>query len=59
MIHLAPHGIRQPMPIVLPSQLDRLEDHEIPKEFDPVAIEEFVTETRRSGGGELANAQTI
>lgn len=47
------------MPIVLPSQLDRLEDHEIPKEFDPGAIEEFVNETRRSSGGELANAQTI
>lgn len=47
------------MPIVLPSQLERLEDHEIPKEFDPAAIEEFVTETRQSGGGELANAQTI
>ncbi|HNN91573.1 MAG TPA: class I SAM-dependent DNA methyltransferase [Pseudomonadota bacterium] len=47
------------MPIVLPSQLERLEDHEIPKEFDPVAIEEFVSETRRSSGGELANAQTI
>ena len=47
------------MPIVLPSQLDRLEDHEIPKEFDAGAIEEFVAKTRQSGGGELANAQTI
>ncbi|MBL9045130.1 MAG: class I SAM-dependent DNA methyltransferase [Myxococcales bacterium] len=47
------------MPIVLPCQLDRLEDHEIPKEFDAGAIEEFVAKTRQSGGGELANAQSI
>lgn len=47
------------MPIVLPSQLERLEDHEIPKEFDAGAIEEFVLSTRQSGGAELANAQTI
>lgn len=47
------------MPIVLRSQLDKLEAHEIPKEYDPVAIEAFVTETEQSSGGELANAQTI
>lgn len=47
------------MPIVLPGQLERLEDHEIPKEFDAGAVDEFVSSTRQSGGAELANAQSI
>ena len=47
------------MPIVLRSQLDKLEVHEIPKEYDLKAIEKFVQETERSSGGELSNAQSI
>lgn len=47
------------MPIILPSQLERLEDHEIPKEFEAGAIEEFVSQTRNSSGSEMSNSQSI
>lgn len=47
------------MPIVLPSQLDRLEDHEIPREFDAEAIDAFIATTAQSSGAELANSQSI
>lgn len=47
------------MPALLPTQLDALEAHEIPKEYDARAVRAFVDETSSSGGAELANAQTI
>lgn len=47
------------MPAILPTQLDRLEEHEIPKEYDPEKIREFVTWCKDSEGAELSNAQRI
>ncbi len=47
------------MAIVLPSQLDPLEAHEIPAQYNQPRIEAFVEKTRASGGAELANAQSI
>ncbi len=47
------------MPAIIPSQLDRLEHHEIPDEFDPASVRRFLAATSGSGGAELANAQSI
>jgi hypothetical protein len=47
------------VPAVLPSQIDRLEQHEIPSGYDPAAIRRFLAATTGSSGAELANAQSI
>ena len=43
------------MPIILPSQLERLEDHEVPAEYSADALDLFIEGSRRSAGAELAN----
>lgn len=47
------------MTILLASVLDRLEAHEIPKEYDRARLQAFITETKGGQGAELANAQLI
>ena len=47
------------MAAILPRQLDRLEEHEFPKGFNPKAVRAFLDETSASGGAELANSQSI
>ena len=47
------------MAAILPRQLDRLEEHEFPKGFNPKAVRAFLDETGASGGAELANSQSI
>lgn len=47
------------MPAIVPSQLDRLEEHEIPQNHDPAKIRAFVAWCKRSEGAELSNAQQI
>lgn len=47
------------MPSLLLSQLDVLEQHEIPPEYDRKTLQEFIAWSRASSGAELANAQKI
>lgn len=47
------------MPSLLLSQLDALEQHEIPSEYDRSAIQEFIAWSKASSGAELANSQKI
>ncbi len=47
------------MPIILSSQLDRLERHEIPPDYDEDQLDGFIEFAKQSGGAELANAQAI
>lgn len=47
------------MPSLLLSQLDTLEQHEIPPEYDRGAIQEFIDWSKASSGAELANSQKI
>lgn len=47
------------MPALLPSQLDPLEEHEIPPEYDRDAVRRFIAWCQESEGAELANAQRI
>lgn len=47
------------MPSLLLSQLDTLEQHEIPSEYDRGAIQEFIAWSKASSGAELANSQKI
>lgn len=47
------------MAAILPTDLDVLEEHEIPQEFDRKAVLAFIAKTRDAQGAELANAQTV
>lgn len=47
------------MPAILPSQLDPLEQHEIPAEYDPAKIRGFIAWCKDSGGAEISNAHHI
>ena len=47
------------MPSLLLAQLDALEQHEIPPEYDRKTIQEFIAWSKASSGAELANAQKI
>ena len=47
------------MPAIVPSQLDPLELHEHPQEYDAAKVREFVAWSKRSEGAEASNAQRI
>lgn len=47
------------MSSILLSQLDVLEQHEIPPEYDRTTLQEFIAWSKASSGAELANAQKI
>jgi len=47
------------VPALLPTQIDPLEQHEIPPEYDLAAIRELVAWCKDSEGAEMANAQRI
>lgn len=47
------------MAAILPTDLDVLEEHEIPAQYDRKAMLAFIAKTREAQGAELANAQTV
>ena len=47
------------MGAILPSSLDKLEQHEVHADFNAKSLAAFVKATRDSQGAELANAQSI
>lgn len=47
------------MAAILPHSLERLEDHEVPAEYDRAAVLDFIKKTRDAHGAELANAQSV
>jgi hypothetical protein len=48
-----------PVPSVLLSQIDPLEQDEIPPEYDRTKLRAFISTSKQSGGAELSNAQSI
>jgi len=47
------------VPALVPAQLERLEQHEIPVDYDAAKIRDFITWSKASEGAELSNAQRI